>query len=147
MQDKSLLGLHKTTCPQDTEQIARQLGEILRLGDVILLRGDLGAGKSTFARALIQSLCGEETEVPSPTFTLVQLYETPVFPLWHFDLYRLNTSEELEELGLQEAFSRGVSLIEWPERLGPYRPPSCLEILFEYGGEDAERRIFLEHIF
>jgi tRNA threonylcarbamoyl adenosine modification protein YjeE len=111
----------------------------LQSGDVILLKGDLGCGKSTFARALIQALCGEHTEVPSPTFTLVQTYETPQFVLWHFDLYRLEHPEELRELGLEEAYGTGVCLIEWPERLGSFLPKTYVEIEFTYGAQDNER--------
>ena len=76
----------KSQTPEETAAIAQKIASLLHSRDVVLLKGDLGSGKSTFARALIQALCGEETEVPSPTFTLVQTYETPDFALWHFDL-------------------------------------------------------------
>ncbi len=113
----------------------------LRLGDVLLLKGDLGAGKSTFARALIQSLCGKDTEVPSPTFTLVQTYDADEFTLWHFDLYRLKHPEEVYELGIEEAYHNGVSLIEWPDRLGGQIPPGALELEFKYGVDENERTL------
>jgi len=116
-----------------------QLASLLRIHDVILLKGDLGTGKSTFARALIQALCGENIEVPSPTFTLVQTYDAPAFSLWHFDLYRLKEPEEAYELGLEEAYESGVSLIEWPERLGTFLPREYLEIEFAYGTDETER--------
>ena len=124
--------------------IAQQVATSLEPRDILLLRGDLGVGKSTFARALIKSLCGESTEVPSPTFTLVQTYEAPTFTLWHFDLYRLEAWEDLYELGLEEAFETGVSLIEWPERLGNLSPLRWLEILFEYGIGENERLLLLQ---
>lgn len=131
--------IHKTQSPEETAQVARHMASLLKPGDVLLLKGELGAGKSTFARALIQSLCVETTEVPSPTFTLVQTYETPAFVLWHFDLYRLNHPEDITELGLEEALAHGVSLIEWPELLGPLMPKKYLEIELVYGSQENER--------
>lgn len=127
--------------PEETAALAVQIAPLLRVHDVILLKGDLGTGKSTFARALIQALCGKNIEVPSPTFTLVQTYETPRFTLWHFDLYRLKHAEEIYELGVEEAYGHGVSLIEWPERLGTFRPQEYLEIEFSYGNDETERAL------
>lgn len=135
---------YTTTGPEETAQVAQTVSRLLHPGDVILLKGDLGAGKSTFARALIQSLCGENTEVPSPTFTLVQTYETPEFVLWHFDLYRLEHSQEIYELGIEEAYASGVCLIEWPERLGPSLPKVYLEIELSYGNDENERILRLK---
>ncbi len=129
----------KTQSPDEMIGIARKIASLLQPYDVILLKGDLGTGKSTFARAFIKTFCGEEREVPSPTFTLVQTYEAPTFTLWHFDLYRLQHPEEVYELGIEEAYSNGVSLIEWPERLGPFLPKDYLEIEFTYGSHENER--------
>lgn len=126
---------------EETAVVARKLAVQLRPGDVVLLRGELGAGKSIFARALIQILCGEETIVPSPTFTLVQTYKAPEFTLWHFDLYRLNSPEEVYELGIEEALRRGVCLIEWPDRLGAHLPEVYREIELQYGSQPHERLI------
>ena len=126
---------YKTKSPEETAAFAREIASHLRSRDVILLQGDLGTGKSIFARALIQYLCGEDTEVPSPTFTLVQTYETPAFVLWHFDLYRLNHSAEVYELGIEEAYATGVSLIEWPERLGGQLPADRLDVELKPEGE------------
>jgi tRNA threonylcarbamoyladenosine biosynthesis protein TsaE len=128
-----------THSPNETASIAQEIAAFLKPGDVILLKGELGAGKSTFARALIQLLCGAETEVPSPTFTLVQTYETPTFVLWHFDLYRLEHPQEIYELGIEEAYRSGVCLIEWPERMGTALPKEYLEIELSYGSQENIR--------
>jgi tRNA threonylcarbamoyladenosine biosynthesis protein TsaE len=108
-----------STTEADTEAMARTLAATLRAGDVLFLRGPLGMGKSVFARALIRTLCADpDMEVPSPTFTLVQTYDTPLAPLWHFDLYRLEDPDEIWELGWEDARSGPIILVEWPERLG-----------------------------
>lgn len=111
-----------------TDRLAAAVAPLLRRGDVIALAGDLGAGKTTFARALIRTLAGKGTEVPSPTFTLVQTYETPAGTIWHFDLYRIGAHDEVWELGIEDAFAGGISLIEWPERLGGLMPADHLWI-------------------
>jgi tRNA threonylcarbamoyladenosine biosynthesis protein TsaE len=120
--------------PAATDACARSLQPHLRPGDVIALSGDLGAGKTAFARALIQGFLGPEAAVPSPTFTLVQTYETDVGPLWHCDLYRLEDPEEIFELGLEEAFQSAITLIEWPERMGIHLPEKALRLAFAYDG-------------
>lgn len=99
----------------DTEKFARYLAPQIRIGDIIELKGDLGAGKTTLAKSIITSLCKAETEVTSPTFNIVQLYDAPNFTIWHFDLYRLKNPGELVEIGIDEALGNGVCLIEWPE--------------------------------
>lgn len=111
-----------------------RLAEILRSGDVVALTGDLGAGKTTLARGMIQSLCGE-TEVPSPTYTLVQTYDAPDFEIWHCDLYRLDRPEDVYELGLLDAMDEAVCLIEWPERMGSLLPGSALTVNIGFEGE------------
>ena len=116
-----------------TAALAARLAPRLRPGDIVLLSGDLGAGKSFLARALIRAASGEpELEVPSPTFTLVQMYDLPAGPLWHFDLYRLGAPEEVLELGWDEA-RQGICLVEWPDRLGGLVPPDRLKIELAQG--------------
>ena len=101
---------------------------MLRLGEAVCLWGPLGAGKSTLARGLIRALTSPDEEVPSPTFTLVQLYAGDQHPLAHFDLYRLKAPEEAFELGLDEALDHGAAIIEWPERLEGALPPDRLDV-------------------
>jgi len=118
-----------------TEQLGATLAERLRPGDVVALRGALGAGKTTLARAILRAAAGDPALiVPSPTFTLVEVYETPRGPYWHFDLYRLETPEQVFELGWEEALAEGVVLIEWPERLGSLLPKH-LGVVLEVEGD------------
>jgi len=123
-----------------TAALGARLGQASRPGDVIALRGDLGAGKTTLARGLIRALTGPATEVPSPTFTLVQTYETPGLAIWHFDLYRLELAAESRELGLDEAMD-GLTLLEWPERLGQLLPATRLEVRLSFEGEGRIARL------
>ena len=116
----------------DTETLAQSLSKVLGAGDVIFLEGDLGAGKTFFARALIQTLMGIEgnvEDVPSPSFTLVQSYEFQNFDVWHVDLYRLQTAD-LYELGLDDARLTSLLLIEWPDRLGQDAPSDAMTMTF-----------------
>lgn len=124
----------------DTAALGARLATAARPGDVVALYGDLGAGKTTLARALIRALMGLETEAPSPTFTLVQTYPAPNLPIWHFDLYRLEDPGEARELGLEEAVD-GLALIEWPERLGRYLPHARLEVRLSFGGDGRIARL------
>lgn len=114
-----------------TSAIAEQIAPMLRPGDVLLLEGDIGAGKTHFARSLIQFLLPEPEDVPSPTFTLVQTYDTPEFEVWHADLYRLTTPDEVIELGLTDAFEDSVCLVEWPDRLAELAPENALTLRFQ----------------
>lgn len=121
-----------------TASLGIRLADACGAGDVISLSGPLGAGKTSLARSLIQALAGEDVETPSPTFTLVQTYETPRLSVWHTDLYRLKTEEELRELGLEDA-QEGLLLIEWPDRMGASLPARRLEVTLEFsdGGRIA----------
>ena len=125
-----------------TAGFAAQISALATIGDIIALKGDLGAGKTTFARGFIRGRGGLE-EVPSPTFTLVQIYELGAAAVWHFDLYRVTSPEEAWELGIEDAFAEGISLIEWPERLGPLLPPRRLEIEFLFGDQPHSRRALI----
>ncbi len=115
--------------------LGARLGRALRSGDTVALIGGLGAGKTTLARGLVQSLLPQET-VPSPTYTLVQTYDLPRFTLWHCDLYRLEHPDEAYELGLMDAMGEDVCLLEWPDRLGDLLPDEALkiEITFDSDG-------------
>ncbi len=123
---------------KETIEIAKKLAQIAHKGDCFALFGTLGMGKSVLARAFVQNLCGME-EVPSPTFTLVQLYDAPDFTIYHFDLYRLKSAEEIFELGMEEALYEGVSLIEWPEKMGGYLPKNSFMV--KISGEQDKRKI------
>lgn len=123
----------------------RTLAEVLALklctGDVVALVGDLGGGKTTFARALIRSLLGDrEAEVPSPTFSIAQSYETPRLKVAHFDLYRLADEAEALEVGLDDAMASGAVLIEWPERAADMLPAEHFEVSFEASARGADWR-------
>src|SRR5712691_6305875 len=112
-----------------TQRLAVDIANSLEPGDLVTLSGDLGAGKTAFARALIRYLAGDETiEVPSPTFTLMQLYDLPQFPLVHADLYRLSGSAELAELGFDDLPEGAVVLVEWPDRAAGFLPPDRLDV-------------------
>jgi len=125
-----------------TESLGATLAMRLRRGDVVGLKGDLGAGKTTLARAIIRAAADDpDLIVPSPTFTLVEVYETPRGPFWHFDLYRLEAPEQVYELGWEEALAEGVVLLEWPERLGPLLPKH-LSVTLELDGDG--RRALLD---
>ncbi|MDA0998641.1 MAG: tRNA (adenosine(37)-N6)-threonylcarbamoyltransferase complex ATPase subunit type 1 TsaE [Proteobacteria bacterium] len=120
-----------------TGQIAARLAGCVAKGDVIALSGGLGAGKTAFARALINALPGGAEEVPSPTFTLVQTYDRGELCVYHFDLYRIEIPDEVFELGIDDAFSDGVSLIEWPERMGRLLPERALTLRLSISGPTA----------
>ncbi|MGE5150089.1 MAG: tRNA (adenosine(37)-N6)-threonylcarbamoyltransferase complex ATPase subunit type 1 TsaE, partial [Rhodospirillaceae bacterium] len=108
---------------QATEALGATLAARLKPGDVVGLKGDLGAGKTTLARAIIRAAAADpDLIVPSPTFTLVEVYDTPRGAYWHFDLYRLDDPEQVYELGWEEARAEGIVLVEWPERLGRLLP-------------------------
>lgn len=112
--------MHQWTTRTETQttEIGVKIAQSLKNHDLIGLSGPLGAGKSVLARSIIRHLMQNAgLDVPSPTFSLVQLYQTPDFPLWHFDLYRLEDPDEIYEIGWEEALSDGIALIEWPERM------------------------------
>ena len=140
----------------ETQKLAKKIAEIAKKGDAFLLFGTLGAGKSVFARAFVQSLT-KAKEVPSPTFTLVQTYEASEFEIYHFDLYRLKSAEEIWELNMEEALYQAVCLIEWPEKMGGYIPRDAFRIsvlstsgnarIFKIETSSAEKQARLEQLF
>ncbi|MGI9388900.1 MAG: tRNA (adenosine(37)-N6)-threonylcarbamoyltransferase complex ATPase subunit type 1 TsaE [Boseongicola sp.] len=118
----------------DTVACALRLAPNVGAGDCILLEGNLGAGKTHFARALIQAKLadvGVVEDVPSPTYTLVQTYQAGLLEIWHADLYRIGSEDDLVELGLEEAFGKALILIEWPDRLGNVAPADALCLRFD----------------
>jgi tRNA threonylcarbamoyl adenosine modification protein YjeE len=124
-----------------TERLGEDLAMALRPGDVLALRGDLGTGKSTLARAIIRALADDAAlDVPSPTFTLVQSYEAR-FPVHHFDLYRLASGAELDELGFDEMLGEGAALVEWPERAGDRLPPAAVTVELNHRDEGRSVRL------
>ncbi len=133
-----------------TARLAQSVAALARPGDVIALFGELGSGKTAFARAFINALPAPGgtapaafEEVPSPTFTLLQTYERAPAPVWHFDLYRVARPDEAYELGFEEALDGGILLIEWAERLGPLLPAERLELRFDFAARNQARRVTL----
>ena len=127
-----------------TSSLAKRIGRQLGAGDVLLLYGEVGTGKSHFARTLIQdrlSAADLYEDVPSPTYTLVQAYWDGTLEIWHADLYRLSGQSEIHELGLGAAFEEAVCLVEWPDRLGNMRPKNALSLNFSYGVAPDSRQI------
>jgi tRNA threonylcarbamoyladenosine biosynthesis protein TsaE len=124
-----------------TKALAAVIAARVRRGDAILLEGPLGSGKTTFARAFLRAAAGDAAlEVPSPSFTLVQRYDTPRGPVHHFDLWRLDGPASLAELGWDDARA-DIVLVEWPDRLGPLRPPEALTVALEHAGGEARRAV------
>ncbi|MEJ0017924.1 MAG: tRNA (adenosine(37)-N6)-threonylcarbamoyltransferase complex ATPase subunit type 1 TsaE [Acetobacteraceae bacterium] len=122
-----------------TEAFAGRVAALAQPGDAILLEGELGAGKSAFARAFLRAASGDPAlEVPSPTFTLVQAYDTPIGTVHHFDLWRLDGAAPLGELGWEDARD-GIVVVEWPDRLGSLRPADALTVALHQVGPDARR--------
>lgn len=112
---------------EDTEALAKSFAQICKKSDVWALFGTLGVGKSVFSRAFIKKLVDVD-DVPSPTFTLVQVYPSTSFDIYHYDLYRLKSAEEIWELNIEEAIYENVCLIEWPEKMGIYLPKDCFKV-------------------
>ena len=129
MSDDPLLATFALADAEATSDFGRRFAALLRAGDVLLLEGPIGAGKTHFSRALIRARLGREEDVPSPTFTLIQTYGAAP-EIWHSDLYRLGHPDEVAELGLEDAFSTAICLVEWPEQHGSLRPEGALTLRF-----------------
>ncbi len=121
--------------PAATDRLGAWLAKALRPGDTLLLDGPIGAGKTQLSRALIRARLGRMEDVPSPTFTLVQVYEAADADIWHADLYRLSHPDEVAELGLEAAFATAICLIEWPDQLGSAAPQDAIHLKIEMAGE------------
>ena len=118
-----------------TTRLGRLLADLVVAGDTLLLSGPVGAGKTHLARALIQARLGRAEDVPSPSFTLAQIYAADGVDIWHADLYRLSHPDEVLELGLEDAFSNAICLVEWPDRLGKNAPANALTITLSADGD------------
>lgn len=116
---------------EDTARLGVALAGLMLPGDVLLLTGAIGAGKTHLCRALIRAALGRTEDVPSPTFTLVQTYDAGEYEIWHSDLYRLTHPDEVLELGLDAAFATAVCLVEWPDRLGRLAPPGAIRLTLQ----------------
>lgn len=127
-----------------TARLAGRLAALARVGDVIALHGDLGMGKTAFARAYIRARAGDDAlAVPSPTFTLVQVYELADGPVWHVDAYRLGAAGEAVELGLDEALASAITLVEWPDNIAALIPAQALHLTLTDGPTPDSRRILI----
>ena len=125
-----------------TDRLGAVLATRLRPRDVVALEGGLGAGKTTLARAILRAAAGDpRLVVPSPTFTLGELYDTPRGAFWHFDLYRLEAPEQVFELGWEDARADGMALVEWAERLGPLLPRERLTVTLATEGDGRRATI------
>lgn len=128
---------------EETKIFAKFLAKHLAIGDVITFRGNLGSGKTSFIKYLINSLESKEIEVTSPSFNLLHIYNVNELELWHFDLYRVKNVIEIYELGIEEAFINGISLIEWPEIIDSILPKNKLEITLSFGEKEESRIVNL----
>lgn len=126
----------------NTTQEAKRLASFLHPGDLLLLQGELGVGKTAFARAILRTLSADDAlVVPSPTFNLIQIFETGCGPVWHVDLYRLRSPEEWAELGLEEAFLSAICLVEWPDHLNTFWKSQGLELRFSMDHHTGNRTL------
>ena len=126
----------------ETIAAAKTLAPTINPGNIILLNGTLGAGKTVFARALIRALCNNDSlEVLSPTFTLLQTYENDEGEIHHYDLYRLEDPEEILQIGWEDSLAQAITIVEWPERLGPHKPTEALDITITIDENTNNRQI------
>ncbi len=141
---RKILYKFQSQSEEETISFAGKLAKEIKAGDILLLRGALGMGKTVLARALIRCLCNDlDMEVPSPTFTLAQAYDSDFGMIWHFDLYRLCDPSEVYEIGWEEALGEGngVALVEWPERLEYLLPESAVNVSISAVPSNPESRL------
>ena len=125
---------------QETIEVGKKIAKDLKIGDVLVLSGDLGSGKTKLTEGIL-SFFGLADEISSPTFTIVNEYQTKSFPIYHFDVYRLNDSDEFLAIGGDEYFEKGVSIIEWGEMIEDVLPEHYMKIAFERDLRDENKRI------
>ncbi len=142
MSNQSLIILNNE---QESVKLACTLAEAIKPGDIITFSGDLGSGKTFICREIIKQLCSKDTEVTSPTFNLLQIYQTPSFTIYHFDLYRLKHPDEIYELGIEDALLGNVCLIEWPEIIEDILPRPRIKINLEIL-KDSKRLCQVEYV-
>ncbi|WPX97330.1 tRNA (adenosine(37)-N6)-threonylcarbamoyltransferase complex ATPase subunit type 1 TsaE [Candidatus Bandiella euplotis] len=131
---------------EQLDELAGTFSSKLKKGSVVLLHGELGSGKTTFVKFLIGHLGGNWDDVTSPTFNLVHQYKTARFDVWHFDLYRLKSKEELYNLGVDDALENGISILEWGEIAESLLQPIHTKIFFEYAGDPKVRKVLVENM-
>jgi tRNA threonylcarbamoyladenosine biosynthesis protein TsaE len=129
---------------EQTHLLATRIAQQCRIGDAVLLRGGLGVGKSSFARGFINSFYDTPTEVPSPTFTLIQTYEIPNGEIWHCDLYRIEHEHDLHEIGIEDGVFGAITLVEWPDIADRYLSHNRLCITLDYGKTEGTRSCTIE---
>ncbi|MCF8494624.1 MAG: tRNA (adenosine(37)-N6)-threonylcarbamoyltransferase complex ATPase subunit type 1 TsaE [Rickettsiaceae bacterium] len=129
---------------EDSKNLAIQIANEIKPGNIITFSGDLGAGKTFLCRQIIKQLCGPETNVTSPTFNLLQIYDWNDCSIYHYDLYRLKNPSEIYELGIEEAMTANVCLIEWPELIKAILPNDIIAINIEIV-DDNKRRVFVKY--
>lgn len=132
--------------PEETIEYGKKLAANLKVGDVIVLTGDLGSGKTKLTEGIL-TFFGLQNEISSPTFTIVNEYDTPNLKLFHFDVYRLNDPEEFSYIGGEEYFEKGASIIEWGERIEEVLPKKYTQITFEKDLENENKRILIVENF
>lgn len=122
-------------------EVASEIANKLSVGSVVCLSGDLGTGKTFFAAMLINKLTGKADSVTSPTFNLVHNYPSPKGEVWHFDLYRLKSQAEVQQLGIDDALRYGISIIEWPEIIQSILPENCVKIAIDFAKDESKRNL------
>lgn len=140
--------IYNSNSPKETENIAKAFSKELKAGDVVCLNGDLGTGKTAFVQGLVKAL-GYAEPISSPTFTIVNCYETENLPIYHFDVYRIEDPDEMYEIGYEEyVYGDGISLVEWSEKIKDILPCDRYEITIEkdYKKHEDYRKISIERI-